>query len=167
MPGGAPDDRFTWDIPQAQGGARRAALPDLGDAQVQDDVPGPDKGKDIYAGLVNELERQVAGVNRVTAAARVWIRFQNGQPFVQGVATMGSQLGPSSFTVNKLSAGVVQITWAAGALPPMLGEPAVNLNSGPGMAWAAWIPNNANGVEVHTTDATGQPADQRFIVSIV
>jgi hypothetical protein len=29
-----------------------------------------------------------------------------------------------------------------------------------------WIPNVASGVEVHTTDAAGQPADQRFVVSI-
>jgi hypothetical protein len=167
MPGGAPDDTYTWDIAQAQGGARRAALPDLGDAQVQDDVPGPDKGKDVYAGLVNELERQVAGVNRVIVATRVWVRFQNGQPFVQGVAAMGSQVSAGSFTLTKVSMGIVQITWAAGLLPPLLGEPQVGLHSGPGMVWAVSISNNANGVEVHTTDQAGQPADQRFVVSIL
>jgi hypothetical protein len=135
MPGGALDDTFTWDVPPAQGGVRRAALSDLGGAQVQDDVPGPDKGKDVYAGLVNELERQVAGVNRVIEAARVWVRFQNGKPFVQGAVAMGTQVGAGSFTVALVSPGVVQITWDAGVLPPMIGEPAVSLNSGPGMAW--------------------------------
>jgi hypothetical protein len=167
MSGGAQDDTFTWDIPPAQGGARRAALPDLGDAQVEDDVPGPDQGKDVYAGLVNELQRQVAGANRVIEAARVWVRFQGGNPFVQGATAMGSQVGASSFTVTQVSAGVVQVTWDDGVLPPMLGEPAVSLNSGPGMVWAVWIASNANGVEVHTTDATGQPAAQRFVVSIL
>lgn len=167
MPGGASDDSFTWDVPPAQGGARRAALADLGDAQVQDDVPGPDKGKDVYAGLVNELQRQMAGVNRVIDAARVWVRFQGGNPFVQGAAAMGTEVTPSSFTVTQVSPGVVQLTWGPGVLPPMIGEPTVSLNSGPGMAWAVWIPSNANGVEVHTTDATGQPAAQRFVVSIL
>jgi hypothetical protein len=166
MPGGAPDDTYTWDLPPDQGGARRAALADLGDAQVQDDVPGPDKGKDIYAGLVNELERQVAGANRVLPAARVWVRFQAGAPFVQSATGMGSQIGAGTFSLKKVSTGVVQVTWADGVLPPMLGEPEVGLNSGPGMAWGVWIPNVASGVEVHTTDAAGQPADQRFVVSI-
>jgi hypothetical protein len=167
MSGGAPDDTFTWDIPPAQGGARRAALPDLGGAQVQDDVPGPDQGRDIYAGLVNELQRQVAGANRVIAAARIWVRFQSGNPFIQGAAAMGTQVFASSFTVTQVSLGVVQLTWSQGVLPPMIGEPTVSLNSGPGMAWAMWIASNANGVEVHTTDATGQPAALPFVVSIL
>src|ERR1700744_1447932 len=98
MAGGAPDDTFTWDIPSAEGGARRAALPDLGGAQVQDDVPGPDKGKDVYAGLVNELQRQVAGINRVIEAARVWVRVQGGAPFIQAASAMGSAVDPSAFT---------------------------------------------------------------------
>ena len=92
----------------------------------------------------------------------------------QAVASATGSAVPAStsggLSVNEIykrsGPGVVQITWAAGVLPPMIGEPAVSLNSGPGMAWAAWIPNNANGVEVHTTDATGQPFDQRFVVSI-
>jgi hypothetical protein len=167
VPGGALDDTFTWDVPPTQGGARRAALADLGGAPVEDDIPSPDKGKDVYAGLVNEIQRQVAGVNRVIEAARVWVRFRNGQPFVQGAVAMGSQLDASSFAVVQVSPGVVQITWGAGVLPPMVGEPTVNLNSGPGMAWAVWIPSTANGVEVHTTDVAGQPTAQRFVVSIL
>jgi hypothetical protein len=167
MPGGASDDTYTWDVPPSEGGARRAALADLGGAQVQDDVPGPDQGKDVYAGLVNELQRQVAGANRVISAARVWVRFQNGNPFVQAAVAMGSQVSASSFTLTVVSPGVVQVTWASGVLPPMVGEPEVSLNSGPGMAWGIWIPVNPNGVEIHTTDPTGQPAAMNFLVSIL
>jgi hypothetical protein len=168
MPGGAiSDDMCTWDVPPNEGGARRASLGDLGGAQVQDDIPSPDIGKDIYAGLVNELARQVAGINRVIGAAKVWVRVQAGNAFVFRTSGMGTSVDVNFFAVQRISPGVFQITWTAGTLPPLLGEPDTSLTSGPGMIWGLWIANNPNGVEVHTTDASGNPADQSFVVTIV
>ena len=71
--------------------------------------------------------------------------------------------GPGSEANGKQPISVAELLARNGTI----GEPAVTLHSGPGMAWAVWIPNNANGVEVHTTDATGQPADQRFVVTVL
>ena len=167
MPGGAIDDQYTWDLDRSEGGARRASLADLGDAQVQDDLPSPNVGSDIYAGLINELVRQVAGANRVVSAAWVWVRVANGVPTVYRAIGMGSNVGLQTFKATRVSVGVCQITWALGALPPMLGEPTAALNSGPGLVWGQWMASNANGVEVHTTDQTGAPTDLNFVVSIL
>jgi hypothetical protein len=172
---GAQDDTYTWDRAPQQGGASRADLPSLGGAQVKDGKPAPDKGSEVYAGLVNELQRQTAGLNRVTHAAVVWIRFTGGQnsaPFVfaaQGMPTAVASAQPPFFTVSRPAgapAGVVEITWTPGTLPPQLGEPEAFLNSGPGSCYGRWIPNNPNGVQVFTFDAQGNPTDQAVGVKI-
>ncbi len=172
---GAQDNTYTWDRPPTQGGAYRADLPSLGGAQVQDGKPNPDRGSEVYAGLVNELQRQTAGLNRVTHAAVVWIRFTaepNSTPFVYAAQGMPSQVGSPQqpfFTVARTTGspvGVVDLTWVAGTLPPQLGEPDTFLNSGPGSVYGTWIANNSNGVRVFTFDAQGNPADQAAGVKI-
>jgi hypothetical protein len=171
---GAQDNTYTWDQPPQQGGAYRADLGSLGGAQVQDGKPNPDKGSEVYAGLVNELQRQTAGLNRVTHAAILWVRFTGAPsaPFVfatQGMPTAVATMQPPFFTLSRPAgapAGVVQITWAPGTLPPSLGEPETFLNSGPGSCYGQWIPGNPNGVSIFTFDAQGNPADQAVGVKI-
>lgn len=168
MPGGAfNDDVCTWDVAPSDGGARRASLEDLGGAHVEDDVPGPDKGKDLFAGLVNEFGRQLAGVNRIIGAARVWVRVWAGTPSVYRATGMGLVVDATFFRVTKVATGVFQITWTEGSLPPMVGEPETSLNSGPGQIWGVWMPNTPNGVAIHTTDGSGQPGDQNFVVTLL
>jgi hypothetical protein len=172
---GAQDNTYTWDQPPQQGGAYRADLGSLGGAQVTDGKPNPDKGSEVYAGLVNELQRQTAGLNRTTHGAVVWIRFTSGpnsQPFVfaaQGMPTAAASTSPPFFTAARPAgapAGVVQLTWVPGTLPPQLGEPETFLNSGPGTAYGTWIATDPNGVLVFTFDAAGTPTDQAVGVKV-
>ena len=172
---GAQDNTYTWDRLPGQGGAYRADLPSLGGAQVRDGKPNPDRGSEVYAGLVNELQRQTAGLNRVTHAAVVWIRFTGGAnstPFLYAAQGMPSRVASPQqpfFTVARAAGspvGVVDITWVPGTLPPQLGEPDTFLNSGPGSVYGTWITNNPNGVRVFTFDSQGNPADQSVGVKI-
>jgi hypothetical protein len=172
---GAQNDTYTWDQPPQQGGAYRADLASLGGAQMQDGKPNPDKGSEVYAGLVNELQRQTAGLNRVTHSAILWIRFTGGPtsaPFVfaaQGMPTAVATMQPPFFTVARQAgapAGALVVTWVPGTLPPQLGDPETFLNGGPGSCYGQGIPTNPNGVGVFTFDAQGNPADQAVGVKI-
>jgi len=166
---GASDDSYTWDAAVPT----RAVLADLGGAQLKDEPPNPDQGSDYYAGLGNELQRQMAGVNRVICAAIIWVRLDNSNvPFIYNAFTMGSsaKVTATDFTVVRASgspAGVFKVSWAANKLPAQRADPEVFYNTGPGMApWGIIDPANANGVIVSTYDASGVLSDQRFGVKI-
>ena len=162
---GAAEDTFTWE----ENPASRATLAMLGNASVEDGVPNPDKGSKVFAGMLNELQRQVAGTNRVEPAAIVWVRFSSGAPFVYQATGVRSDIATSSFTVTRQSGaptGRFKIAWLAGKLPPLLADPEVFANSGPSMPYGTLDPSGPNSVLVWVYDNTGTLADNRFGVKI-
>jgi hypothetical protein len=166
MAGGIEDDRYTYDLPLIDGGARRPNLHDLGGDEMADDDPAPQKFVQPTAALANGINRNLAGVNRMIGTARLWVVFDGADPVKTNAKGMGSQINTDSFQVLSQSTGVTTVEWGEGVLPPMEGHPSACLNDGPGMIWAKKSDVDPLQVIVFTYDKDGDPANLAFNVVI-
>lgn len=158
MAGGAEEDEYTYDLALVDGGPRRPDLADLGGEDFADNASSaPQKGIDPYAGYYNEHARNLAGLNRLTPTARVWIEWDSGDSewIIVGAEGMGSTIDDTSFTLTPVSAGIVTVSWDAGTLPAMERKPLVRLTDDFGVAFA--IVMDPNSVRVRTANLSAVP----------
>lgn len=154
--GGAEFDEYTYDLAVVDGGPRRPDLNDLGGEDFADNGgAAPHKGIDPYAGYYSEHARNVAGLNRLTPTARVWIEWTGAAWIIVGAEGMGTAIDDTSFTLTPVSAGIVTVSWAAGTLPPMERKPLVMLTDSTGVTFA--IVMDPNSVRVRTFNLSAAP----------
>lgn len=166
MAGGIDDGVYTYDLPPADGGARRPNLRDLGGDEVVNDDPAPKKYEQICAEWVNNTTRTLAGLARITGTVKVWVQFVSGQPVVVKVSAMGTLLDTNSIVPTLVSTGEIALTWTALVLPAMEADPIPWLNSGPGTIYARRDNVNENKVLVFTTNPAGVGTNLNFGVEI-
>lgn len=163
---GAEDDVYTYDNLLADGGPFVPDIADLGGDEMEDDPQTPpQKGVDIYAGVLNEHGRNIAGLNRVFSGfCALYIEWDSGSSewIVVYMDAMGTLVESASFTLTPVSTGVVTISWAAGTLPAMGRKPLVQATDGYGRGYATIL--TANSVQVRMHDEAGSPAAENFVV---
>jgi hypothetical protein len=169
--GGAPDNAYTWDIPQAKGGPRRAGTADFSGDQIPDGPLAPQKGVEPYSGLFNELIRHAVGANRVLPAVILWVRFTMGQPVIYQFAAMATsdKITGANFTATLTATGQTSIVWDAYDLPNMLGPPGVFNHAAGNAPWGETQtspPSNKQGVTIYTYAQNGTAANIPFMVLI-
>jgi hypothetical protein len=155
----------TWDITPAAGGARRPALADMGGAQMADDGP-VDKGTMFYADLGNQLQRQVASQGQSCPIATVWIRYSGGYSVHRSIGPSSSISTLGFFTITPVSTGIVRVTWVAGTLPQLSGEPHVTLQRAFGRCYSDMISGNPNGFEVRIQNSSDVAANLDFMATL-
>jgi hypothetical protein len=160
----------TWDILPADGGASRPSLAMVGGAQVKD-RGAIDKGSDIYADLINQLQRQVAAMGGVVPTAVVWVRYAAGVGSVYRAIGPGANVSSLGFftldTPGPHVVGTTRIKWTAGPLPPLTADPRVAVHEGPcGVPWGKLVVGDPNAVDVFTVDTSNSAVDLNFSVAI-
>ncbi len=161
---------LTWDILPVDGGARRPGLADIGGATVTD-RGGIDKGSDIYADMMNQIQRQIAALGSAIPVAIVWVKYNAGVGSVFRAIGPGSSVPSVDFfsldDPGPHTTGTTRISWVAGTLPPLTADPRVVLHQGPGgEPWATLVGGDPNAIEVFTVDTSNSPADLNFSVAI-
>lgn len=86
-------------------------------------------------------------------------------PVINAFTTASSLLVLGTFTITRVSAGVVQITWAAGTFPTAATQPKAHLNGT--TAGMVTCENISNGVQVNTFNASGAVTDLSFTVDVM
>lgn len=122
----------SWEEIAANGGAYRAALSTVGGAQLQDDEdfpPSPD-GDELDSATTNQIERQVAALNRTAIPLSITVDWSAGSPFIAAMTCPNSTLITSDITVIKNATGDVTLQWAsASKIVPLVTDPSVTVNS--------------------------------------
>jgi hypothetical protein len=166
MAGGGKDDKYTYDLEQADGGPRLPTEDDFGgDQMVDDPEEQPQFLVDMTAGGDNERNRNLAGLNRVNPRCRIWVDFSAG-PTILHVKAMGTLLDETTFTPTPQATGHLRLSWPAWTLPAQECPPKAALNEGPGMIHAQLVTGSPLAVDVFTYDATGTLADLAFNVDL-
>lgn len=135
---GAPDNKYTYDIAAADGGPHKPDLAELGGEDFRDRAgSAPQKGIDPYAGFYSEHARNVAGLNRLTATALLWLEWDSGNSRwnIFAVDAMGTKVVPENFQLTPGSPGELQVAWTAGTLPTMERKPVVHVTDSFGDAY--------------------------------
>ena len=93
----------------------RAVLSELGGGEKENNAKyPPDPKKHPTAEDFNQISKQLAAANRVMPLARLWVKFNSGQPFVETVQAAGSTVVPGDFTCVDNGAGDTTIWWTTG-----------------------------------------------------
>lgn len=161
---------YTHDVLVANGGPFRAGVDNLGGDEMEDLDPAPEVGIEPCASVANEQNRHIAGLERVTPLARIWVQFLSGTPTVVYVTAMGTQVMISSFVVHHFVTGVVDILWLQGTLAPQAADPMCTPSS-PGVLPVGKIhpspPGGYNGIQVTIANpSTLAAADGDFTAAI-
>lgn len=154
-------ETLTWDIVPA----RRPSLEDVGGAACLDDTskPPPRDGTHLYANLVNQLQRQVQALAKMVPSARLTI---SSGLFVDNLITASGIPVIANFTVASGGAGIVNISWPAGLLPAVAGQPTVTpADSIAGQLTCQAVYTGATSLQVKTY-AGGALASVGFVLSI-
>src|SRR5690348_12478954 len=142
----AASDLSTWEIPDAEGGARRPSLDDIGGAQlINDDDPGaapPKDGTELYDDLVNQIQYQTYAAAQTVSSCRLTIGFSGGVFFIDRFEACANRASarqvngvtpayvqPSDFTVTTVGAGICEIEWVTSKLPVIMVEPIGGINA--------------------------------------
>lgn len=162
---GATDNKYTYELKIADGGPHRPDIADLGGADLRDKVGSPpQKGRDIYAGLVNEHGRNLAGLNRVGWTCGLWIEWDGAAWGVIHAAAMASDawLTEESFTLTPGPTGTVTVAWDAGLLPTLQRKPIVEMTDGFERAYG--LIDTATSIVVRIHDEAGSPTNANFVL---
>lgn len=162
---------YTHDVTLGNGGPYRAGLVDLGGDEFEDDDPQPEISVEPTASVTNEQNRHIAGLERITELARIWVQFVAGSPTIVYVTAMGTQVLIGTFTVNHPATGTVDILWLIGAMAPQAADPACSSNTTGHHATGKIHPSppmGYTGVRVLITLLTvgATPADGDFQVAV-
>ena len=161
---------YTHDVTLANGGPYRAGANDLGGYDFADKDPAPEIGSEPTASVTNEQNRHIAGLERVTELAKLWVRFLAGSPTVLYVVAMGTLVTVSNFTVTHVSTGVVDILWLQGTLAPQAADPECSPLAAGVLPWGELHPSppsGHNGIRVSIQNpSTLAAADGDFTVAI-
>lgn len=122
-------DTLTWDLTPA----RRPSLNDLGSAILEDKAgtkaPGT-SGKNLYAAMCNQWQRQIAALARTASSVRLTIDFDGGGvPFIDKFQPAGTLLVSSDFALTDNGNGDTVITWTTSKLPPVECDPQATVNN--------------------------------------
>ena len=162
---GAPANKYTYDLEIADGGPHKPDLAELGGDDFRDKVGSPPhKGRDPYAGLFNEHGRNLAGLNRMTETAILYISWNGTEWSLDALSAMGTKVDSDSFVLNPDATGQLSIDWDGGVLPPMEHEPFVTVTGSFGRAYGATT--GPNGVVIHMQNSSGSAANVNVRVAI-
>jgi hypothetical protein len=160
----AQDDEYTYDRLAADGGPYVPDVDDLGGDELADDAQNPpNQGAEPYAGMHNEVRRNLAGVNRCTWWATIWVTYSAGYS-VTAVDCMGTLVEVASITPTSGATGVVVLSWTAGTFPGMARKPRAWLTDDHGSAYGEVT--TANSITVNLADLAAAAQDVSFAVEI-
>jgi hypothetical protein len=166
LSGGAKDDRYTYDLGTVDGGPRVPDEDDLGGSEHVNEDPNPQEGVDPSAGANNEQVRNLAGLNRVNAIARICVEIDGGgNPIVVYASGMGTQITTSSFEIVVFVPGHLHIRWAENVLPPLRGKPRAFSNTSLHSVHADVLSSDPNAIDVTTWMGTSL-ANAAFTVDL-
>jgi hypothetical protein len=145
-------EHLTWDGDGDDESPRRPSTDDLGGDQKQDDAEYPPDPVEHYtAGGWNQIVRQLAALAKVTAAAKLEVRFDSGAPYIARVSSPRSDVEIDTFTVVDNGDGDVSVTWPADTFPPHACSPTgLTLISSASAVVDGHVEEITNGIRVRT-----------------
>lgn len=160
-------DELTWDIADADGGARKPTLDDVGGAALEEDedFPVPEDPRYVSAAALNQMMKQVAAIARASRTVTLTIDYSAGVPFVVAIEAASATLTADDFTLTDNGTGDVTIVWPAGRIPPRPCGPAGSPNAGATGGMFDAVTLSATSIRVRVGSG-GAAADVRFTVSI-
>lgn len=153
---------YTYDRDVADGGPYVPGVDDLGGEMV-DDTQNPPGADEPNATLYNERRDNIAGLNRCTHWATIWVTYSGGYS-IDAIDAMGSLVEIADVTPTSGATGVVVLTWAAGTFPPMARKPHAWQTGAQGFAYAEVT--TANSITVYLENKGGSAADRSFAVEL-
>lgn len=149
---------LTWDMSPAQ----RPSLDNMGGASLVDDaVNPPDPEKMPTAASLNQVQNQCQALAKVAMAFAMDVVNNGTTASLARFTAAGTNIVNGTFTVSRISVGLVQITWAAGTFPVSVVNPHVQMTTD--AAWCAAIPIPiSNGVQIKTRNSAGALTDGNF-----
>ena len=163
----AQDDTYTFDREVADGGPYVPDVADLGGDELEDDAQNPpNQGEELYAGQINEVVRNVAGLNRCNWWATIWVEWDGAAWNVTAVDGMPSadRVTSASITPTPSATGVVVLSWASGTFPAMARKPRAWCTDDHGFAYAEVTTTNS--ITVTLADTGGTADDLNFAVEL-
>lgn len=163
---------YTWDFDIVEGKlATAATVADLGGAAYENDPAEPPIGPEMMAAEdANQIENQLAGVNRVIPALILEVTFSAGTPAISNAIAMSSIIvttwAQAHVTVVDNGNGDTSLTWAAGTIPNPRSKPEAWVTEDVACLQPIAIPNGSIGVRVKTRDSGGTLTDYNFAVRI-
>lgn len=124
---------YTFDRADADGGACRPSLAQIGDAELVDDVdfpPVPD-GSEPYADQLNQRAMQIHGAAKMIDAAKFVVDWSGGAPVLAFFKCPGDTQLIGDFVVAAAGAGTgdFTITFTTTKLPPLSSAVTVTCNA--------------------------------------
>lgn len=158
---------LTWDIAEADGGARKPSLDDMGGAALEDDpdYPPPEDPKYVSAAALNQVEKQVAALARASRAVTLTVAYTAGTPSVVAIEAASATLTAADFTCTDNGTGDVTISWPTARLPPRPVGPIGSPNAGAAGGMFDAVTLSATSIRCRVGSG-GVPADVRFTVTI-
>lgn len=156
----------TWDVTPTP---YRPGLADVNGASLLDDAENPPDASSMpTSALLNTLSQLVITFGKMLPNAIFSVT--GGNPPVLNLWTAAPNAPTqSTWTITRVGAGNVQITWPAGTFPPAVTAPTVSLNITGGLVathnYSISAENITNGVQV-TTQYDGTRTDLSFTVVV-
>jgi hypothetical protein len=149
MPAGTAPGKSTWDVtPQPY----RPGTSDFNGAVLENSGANPPNPATMpTAELFNTMSLLLVSLGKVVPNAVISVAG-GATPAITGFAAAPSAVVLSTFTVTRLGAGNVKVTWPAGTFPAAATQPTVSLNNivAAGSNYFVSAQNITNGVQVYT-----------------
>lgn len=153
---------YTYDRAAIDGGPYVPGVDDLG-GEITDDTQNPPAGDEPSEQLYNERRDNLAGLNRCTWWATIWVTYSGGYS-ISAIDAMGTLVEVADITATPSATGVVVLSWAAGTFPGMARTPRVWQTGAQGFAYGEVT--TANSITVYLENKAGVAADRSFAVEL-
>jgi hypothetical protein len=155
------DTILTWD----QSPAKRASLNAMGGASLIDDPSDPPDPQTMpTAASLNQCQNQIQAIGKVAPAFLLDVVNNGSAASVSRFSAAGTNITAPSFTVSRLSAGLVQITWTAGTFPVSVAGAFAQMTTDAAFCQPITIPIS-NGVQVKSRNSSGSVTDGNFTIA--
>lgn len=153
----------TWDDPS---GARRPSLNDMGGASLEDDAKNPpNPNLHPTSAQLNQYATQCRSIGSTAPSAIIDVTNNGSAAVIARMTACGTNVLSGTFTVTRVSVGLVSITWTPGALPVSVANPTIQMTTDAPWLDAIPIPIS-NGFQVKSRDNTNTLADGNFTIVI-
>lgn len=129
----AADKVYTFDRLDADGGACRPSLAQIGDAELEDDdeFPPVHDGSEPYADQLNQRAMQIHGAAKMIPSAKFTVAWSGPTPDIVFFKCPGETQVKSDFTIAAAGGGTGEftITFTSTKLPPPGADPTVTCNA--------------------------------------
>lgn len=144
---------------------RRPGLPDVGGAAKQNaaGLPPPNPTTDLDATDWNQVSALVVALAKTCPLLRLSVSQAGTNYAVGSFTTVSDNVSVGTFTLTRVTAGWVQVTWPANTFPNPNAQPEVDINGS--VAGKASSNPITNGVEVHLDSGAGS-SDMPFSITL-